>query len=80
MVDTPPIVAKTTTGLEWVTNATEMINDLLENSPPEVCQKIPTDGVIIINNHIALHGRTPFRDTERHLLRLRFHEPSDYGN
>jgi alpha-ketoglutarate-dependent taurine dioxygenase len=36
---------------------------------------VPTDGVIVVNNHIALHGRTAFTDTTRHLLRIRFHEP-----
>jgi alpha-ketoglutarate-dependent taurine dioxygenase len=54
-----------------------MLNDLLENSPAEVYQTVPTDGMIIIDNHIALHGRTAFSDPERHLFRLRFHEPSN---
>ena len=32
---------------------------------------LPTDGVIIVNNHEALHGRSAFSDPERHLLRIR---------
>lgn len=58
-----------------VTKAVDMLNDLLENTPAEVHQTIPTDGVIVINNHLALHGRTAFNDPERHLFRLRFHQP-----
>lgn len=50
--------------------------DVLKNGPDEIRLTIPTDGVLIINNHIALHGRTAFTDPDRHLLRLRFHEPS----
>jgi hypothetical protein len=60
-----------------VTKAVDMLNDLLQNTPAEIHQTVPTDGVIIINNHIALHGRTAFTDPQRHLLRLRFHQPSD---
>jgi alpha-ketoglutarate-dependent taurine dioxygenase len=38
---------------------------------------VPTDGVLIIDNHIALHGRTEFQDSSRHLFRIRFHDPAD---
>jgi alpha-ketoglutarate-dependent taurine dioxygenase len=47
----------------------------LDNGTAEVYQAVPTDGLILINNHIALHGRTAFSDPARHLLRLRFHDP-----
>jgi alpha-ketoglutarate-dependent taurine dioxygenase len=47
----------------------------LANGPGEIRQVIPTDGILIIDNHIALHGRTAFTDPRRHLLRLHFHEP-----
>jgi hypothetical protein len=59
-----------------VRQAVDTVIELLQNGPDEIRQVIPTDGILIINNHIALHGRTAFTDPERHLLRLRFHEPS----
>ena len=59
-----------------VVAAVDMVNDRLENGTAQVRQVVPTDGLIIINNHIALHGRTAFTDPGRHLLRLRFHEPT----
>jgi hypothetical protein len=59
-----------------VRQAVDTVIELLQNGPDEVRQVIPTDGLLIINNHVALHGRTAFTDPERHLLRLRFHEPS----
>jgi hypothetical protein len=48
----------------------------LRNGPGEIRLVIPTDGILVINNHISLHGRTAFTDPERHLLRVRFHEPT----
>jgi hypothetical protein len=59
-----------------VRQALDTVIELLENGPDEIRQVIPTDGLLVINNHIALHGRTGFTDPERHLLRLRFHEKS----
>jgi hypothetical protein len=59
-----------------VRQALGMVLEQLENGPDEIRRVIPTDGLLVINNHIALHGRTAFTDPERHLLRLRFHEPS----
>jgi hypothetical protein len=56
--------------------ALDAVIDKLENGPDEIRQVIPTDGILIINNHIALHGRTAFSDPERHLLRVRLHEPA----
>jgi alpha-ketoglutarate-dependent taurine dioxygenase len=56
--------------------ALDAVIDKLENGPDEIREVIPTDGILIINNHIALHGRTAFSDPERHLLRVRLHEPS----
>ena len=56
--------------------ALDAVLDKLENGPDEIRVVIPTDGILIINNHIALHGRTAFSDPERHLLRVRLHEPS----
>ena len=56
--------------------ALDAVLDKLENGPDEIRVVIPTDGILIINNHVALHGRTAFSDPERHLLRVRLHEPS----
>jgi alpha-ketoglutarate-dependent taurine dioxygenase len=59
-----------------VRTALDTVRGLLENGDEELRQVIPTDGLLIVNNHIALHGRSAFTDPARHLLRLRFHEPS----
>ena len=58
-----------------VQEALATVLDVLNNGPGEIRAVIPTDGILIINNHITLHGRTAFTDPERHLLRLRFHKP-----
>ena len=56
--------------------ALDTVRNLLENGGEELRQVIPTDGLLLVDNHIALHGRSAFTDPARHLLRLRFHEPS----
>jgi hypothetical protein len=61
-------------GTPEIRKALDTLIQLLEHGPDEIRLVIPTDGILIINNHIALHGRTAFTDPERHLLRLRFHE------
>ena len=58
-----------------VRQALATVLDMLNNGPDVIRVVIPTDGILIINNHITLHGRTAFTDPERHLLRLRFHKP-----
>lgn len=35
---------------------------------------MPADSLQIVNNHEALHGRTPFSDHQRHVLRVRMAE------
>jgi hypothetical protein len=70
------IVAHPDYNIPEVRHAVDTVTELLESGPDEIRVVIPTDGVLIINNHIAFHGRTAFTDPERHLLRLRFHEPS----
>ncbi|MHA6795392.1 TauD/TfdA family dioxygenase [Pseudonocardia bannensis] len=59
-----------------VRQAFDIMLEQLANGPDEIRLAIPTDGILIIDNHITLHGRTAFTDPERHLLRLRFHEPA----
>jgi alpha-ketoglutarate-dependent taurine dioxygenase len=58
-----------------VWQALTTVTEQLHNNADEMRATVPTDGVIVVNNHIALHGRTAFTDTTRHLLRIRFHEP-----
>jgi hypothetical protein len=59
-----------------VQKALDALREQLANGSGEIRLTIPTDGILIINNHLTLHGRTAFTDQERHLLRLRFHEPT----
>jgi alpha-ketoglutarate-dependent taurine dioxygenase len=59
-----------------VRSALDAVRELLENGTEELRRVLPTDGLLVVNNHVALHGRTAFTDPRRHLLRLRFHEPS----
>lgn len=63
-----------------VRSALDTVRGLLENGDEEFQRIIPTDGLLIVNNHIALHGRSAFTDPQRHLLRLRFHEPTPPGS
>jgi alpha-ketoglutarate-dependent taurine dioxygenase len=59
-----------------VRQALELLIDQLKNGDGEQRLLIPTDGLLIIDNHTALHGRTAFTDPQRHLLRLRLHPPA----
>jgi alpha-ketoglutarate-dependent taurine dioxygenase len=61
-------------GTPEIRQALDTVVELLEHGPDEIRLVIPTDGLLLVDNHIALHGRTAFTDPERHLLRLRFHE------
>ena len=60
----------------WQALAT--VNEQLQNGPGELRPMVPTDGAIIVNNHIALHGRTKYTDRSRHLLRIRFHDSTPH--
>ena len=61
-----------------VRRAVGMLVELLEHGEDQIRQAMPTDGLLVINNHITLHGRTAFTDPTRHLLRLRFHDPATH--
>lgn len=50
--------------------------DALLAEPGGVTTPVPTDGLVIIDNHVSFHGRTSFTDPRRHLLRIRFNELS----
>jgi hypothetical protein len=59
-----------------IRDALDLVSDVLENGADEVHSVVPTDGIIIMNNHVILHGRTGFTDPDRHLLRVRLHDPA----
>lgn len=55
-----------------VREALATVDKELENHRDEIRRPLPTDGIVIIDNHVAFHGRTAFSDPGRHLLRIRF--------
>lgn len=57
-----------------VREALDTVAAQLADTTNEVRQVLPTDGIVVIDNHVAFHGRTAFTDTNRHLLRIRFHD------
>jgi alpha-ketoglutarate-dependent taurine dioxygenase len=59
-----------------VRTALGTVDALLANPADELRNVIPSDGIVIIDNHVAFHGRTAFTDSRRHLLRIRFNEPT----
>jgi alpha-ketoglutarate-dependent taurine dioxygenase len=60
-----------------VRTALDTVADELADPRNEVRKPLPTDGIVVIDNHVAFHGRTAFTDKNRHLLRIRFHHPED---
>ena len=43
----------------------------LANQEKLVSFRMPADSLQVLNNHESLHGRTPFTDVSRHLMRIR---------
>jgi alpha-ketoglutarate-dependent taurine dioxygenase len=58
-----------------VRRALETVATLLGQADDEVLTPLPDDALCVVDNHVALHGRTAFTDPQRHVLRIRFHEP-----
>lgn len=56
--------------------ALDTVADELAATIDQNRQVVPTDGIVIIDNHVAFHGRTAFTDPARHLLRIRFNQPN----
>jgi hypothetical protein len=56
--------------------ALDAVADELAATTDKNRQILPTDGIVIIDNHVAFHGRTGFTDPSRHLLRIRFNQPT----
>jgi alpha-ketoglutarate-dependent taurine dioxygenase len=57
-----------------VREALDTVAAQLADTTNELRQALPTDGIVVIDNHVAFHGRTAFTDRNRHLLRIRFHD------
>jgi alpha-ketoglutarate-dependent taurine dioxygenase len=60
-----------------VRKALDTVAEQLEDRTNEVRTVLPTDGIVVIDNHVAFHGRTAFTDKNRHLLRIRFHDADE---
>ena len=61
-------------GSKDVRRALEAFEERLEVCPHMVEFFMPVDGLVVVDNHRALHARTSFQDSERHLLRIRVNE------
>jgi hypothetical protein len=62
-----------------VRKALGAVDAILRDGDHELRPGLPTDSLIIVDNHITFHGRTAFTDQRRHLLRIRFHDPRARG-
>jgi alpha-ketoglutarate-dependent taurine dioxygenase len=51
--------------------ALSILNAEVTNQDKLVSVSMPADGLQVLNNHEALHGRSPFLDYNRHVLRIR---------
>lgn len=54
-----------------VRHALTVLQSVLEDPKEMVVTPLPADSMLLMNNHEGLHGRTEFRDPERHLIRIR---------
>lgn len=68
------LVAKSEKVGAEVRDAFDVVYRQLLERTDEYHDVIPTDAVLIVDNHLALHGRNAFADSGRHLLRIRFHQ------
>jgi hypothetical protein len=44
----------------------DLVTRTLEQENDQLRYVMPTDGLLVVNNHLALHGRTAFTDPARH--------------
>ncbi|WP_295999618.1 TauD/TfdA family dioxygenase [Rugamonas sp.] len=51
--------------------ALELVNELVEYSAPRFSHRLPDDTLLWADNHRTLHGRSPYTDAARHLIRIR---------
>jgi len=54
-----------------VRQAIELLELAMDASVDTFSASLPSDSFSIVNNHVALHARTAFSDTSRHLIRAR---------
>lgn len=54
--------------------ALDILNAEVARQDKLVALQMPADSLQVLNNHQALHGRTPFSDYNRHVLRIRVAE------
>jgi hypothetical protein len=52
-------------------DAIEVMNHAAEHAAPRFMQQLPTDTLLLVDNHHMLHGRTTYEDERRHLIRIR---------
>ena len=51
--------------------AVELVNDIVERRAPRFHRQLPDDTLLWADNQRTLHGRAPYSDPERHLIRIR---------
>jgi len=51
--------------------ALALMNDVAENGAVRFKDQLPTDTLMLADNHHMLHGRTTYTDERRHLIRIR---------
>ncbi|SHN39587.1 Taurine dioxygenase, alpha-ketoglutarate-dependent [Duganella sacchari] len=51
--------------------ALEIMNCVAEQEAPRFMEQLPTDTLMLADNHRMLHGRTTYSDERRHLIRIR---------
>lgn len=52
-------------------DALEIMNQVAEEGATRFREQLPTDTLMIADNHRMLHGRTTYTDEQRHLIRIR---------
>jgi len=51
--------------------ALALMNDVAETKAARFKDQLPTDTLMLVDNHHMLHGRTTYTDERRHLIRIR---------
>jgi alpha-ketoglutarate-dependent taurine dioxygenase len=52
-------------------DAVELMHRVAEQEAPRFMEQLPTDTLMLADNHRMLHGRTTYTDERRHLIRIR---------
>ena len=52
-------------------DAVELMNEVAETGAERFIEQLPTDTLMLVDNHHMLHGRTTYTDERRHLIRIR---------